>query len=196
MITDTTAKSTELTADEQRHLTTYRYLSQGDVWLPSGKPLIPIADMDLEWRYNASRWMERRSIYYAMSYSYGEILWLTQPRYHEILDGEKGDGETLGRSWSELDLMTEMALADLDREADWRATNPDAWIRQTPLHRALTTGLPTSGRELHKLEHRAKHYAGCPKREQTDGSCDCSRLAAVVAHEQEIANGTPEWTDD
>jgi hypothetical protein len=188
MSTDTTAKSTELSADEQRHLATFRYLGQGEVWLPNGKPSIPIADMDPEWRYNAARWLERRAIYFAMSYSYGEIISLALPLYVS--------GDSRNRRLSELDLMSEAAADDFDREADWRAMNPEAWIRQTPLYRALTEGLPTKGRELHKLDHRAKHYAGCPKREQTDGSCDCSRLAAIVNNEQEIANGTPEWTDD
>jgi hypothetical protein len=38
-----------------------RYLDQGEQWKPNGKPMVAIADMDPEWRFNASRWLERNA---------------------------------------------------------------------------------------------------------------------------------------
>jgi hypothetical protein len=37
------------------------YLDQGEQWKPNGKPMVAIADMDPEWRFNASRWLERNA---------------------------------------------------------------------------------------------------------------------------------------
>jgi hypothetical protein len=37
------------------------YLDQGEQWKPNGKPMVQVADMDPEWRFNASRWLERNA---------------------------------------------------------------------------------------------------------------------------------------
>jgi hypothetical protein len=38
------------------------YLDQGEQWKPNGKPMVQVADMDPEWRFNASRWLERNAV--------------------------------------------------------------------------------------------------------------------------------------
>jgi hypothetical protein len=38
-----------------------RYLDQGVQWKPNGRPMAAVTDMDPEWRFNASRWLERNA---------------------------------------------------------------------------------------------------------------------------------------
>lgn len=189
------AAATERTDNMARCLHTYRYLSQDEVWLPNGKPAVRISDMDKEWRYNAARWLERRVAWFEMAYSLGEAVYLAQPQYTEVIGHVDGE-DILGQSFSALDLMSDHVQDMFDRDAQQRATDPVAWLRETPLYRGLVADLPKSTAQLDAIAARAKHYAGCPQREQTGADCDCNHLAAVVENEREIANGTPEWTDD
>jgi hypothetical protein len=186
----------QLSDSDKRYVATYHYLNQGKVWLPNGRPAVAIADMGREWRYNASRWMERRVEYFALAYSAGEILFLAMPMYTEVLAWGLDIGDVLGRRLSPLDLMSEAAQDDMDRWADLRYANPATWLKTTTLYQALVADLPASRKKLDQIAERAKHYTGCPQREQSGADCDCVNLAAIVNNEREIANGTPEWTDD
>lgn len=187
------ATKTDVTGVDDRYLGTYVYLDQSKTWYPNGRPPVAIADMGAEWRHNAARWLERRAAWFAMAYSYGEILWLSRPTMREVIAHDSERGDIFGRSFSPLDLMSETVADMFDAEDDRRARDPLAWLKTTPLYRALIDGVPIDDPAL---AARARHYAGCPQREQTGADCDCVRLAAAVAHEAEITNGTPEWTDD
>lgn len=103
-----------------RNLGYYRYLNQGETWLPKDKPSIPIADMDPAWRANAAAWLERRAETFALYYMLGEIE----------LAATGQISEAAMECWAE-------ALEERDRDLA-------AWMRSTPLYRALAAGLPYS----------------------------------------------------
>lgn len=186
--------TTENTSRDQQWLATYYYLSQGERWLPNGRPSVAIADMDQEWRFNAARWLERRAASFALRYSFGEIEHLARPTMVEVLGIDENGADILGETSSALDRMPEAVEYAMDNEFQDRMNEPATWIRTTALHKALVKGLPKRGSGLDNLADRAKHYAGCPQREETDDACQCAELAAEIKHEREITNGTPEWT--
>ncbi len=120
----------------------YRYLSQGEQWKPRDRPWLPIADMDASWRGNAARWMERRAAAFEFYYSVGEMFALSVPTMREVVGEIDGEVVTAGPPFSHLDLMGEHATDAFEAERGQRSDDPVAWIRTTPLYRALVAGLP------------------------------------------------------
>lgn len=104
--------------DDERYINAYRYLSQGQIWVPKDRPNLPIIDMDPAWRRNAARWLERRAKHFDLLYSLGEALLA-----------------------SRLDL-SDLAMDDLLIDQERREQDPVAWIRTTPLYQALLADLP------------------------------------------------------
>jgi len=71
--------------------------------------------------------------------------------------------------------MGEHAQDAFDAELEARVDNPVAWIRRTPLYRALVDGLPTNDIGLARLAARAKHYNTCAvRRAPEDARVDCT----------------------
>lgn len=149
----------------------WRYFNQSKRWQPDNNRVAAnIVDMPPEWRLNCVRFLERRATRYAAAYAKGcEAETLNVPH---VMSGE----------------MAQCSITrELEEEADWARTNPDEWIRATPLYRALAAGLPARGRELRALEQRAAHWSGCEWRAGETDSCSCARLrqehgAAKWAH--------------
>lgn len=156
----------------------FAYLNQGEVWIPrDGKPR-RIADMDPPWRHNASQWLLRRAAVLEFRYSLGEIDYWFTPRVPAIVD-------PLGQPHEELVSLAptgDMALADFDaeleRESDRRADDPEGWLKATALYQALVADLPEG------VERLAKHWSTCEVR--TGGECTCRRWHFAVC---------PKWDD-
>jgi hypothetical protein len=161
----TQAPKPEISAFEEQALTTYAYLNQGDMWIPKTGHPMRIADMDPEWRYNASRWLEKRAEHFALQYGFGEIL-AAAPL---------------------LDQMSEHSQDAFDAMQGQRERDPASWIRTTALYRALVDVLPTKRKKLAKLADRARHWPTCPAR---TGSGEC--LCELIRLAEECL--TPEWT--
>lgn len=159
-------------------LTWVDYLAQGEQWKPSGRPMVAIADMDPEWRYNASRWLERKAPVIALRYTLAEAF-----DFIGLVHSPTGPSEMAADSIQD----------DMDRAAAERRRDPVAWIRATKLHKALVAGLPTKQKKLARLGERAKHWSTCPAR-TGDGDCRCEQIRAQHDTEQEEAHGVPEWT--
>lgn len=134
---------------------TWRYLNQGDWWQPKppAKP-VRIADMEPEWRYNATRWLLRRAPYFADRYSWGMLA--------------SGLGP-LGPSGDAACDAFEAAMAELDREQE----DPQRWIRGTVLYQALIAGLPGKPRTQFRLWQRARHWSPCLVRARNSAECAC-----------------------
>lgn len=137
----------------------YRYFNQGEHWVPNGKPPVLIAEMDLAWRYNCTRFLERNAARYAALFAEGcsaeeyVIAMLYPGAPEEIAD-------------------------QIQREAAWAKRDPLAWVRSTKLYRALATELPEKGAPLRKLASRARHWGGCEARlKPKKGTCTCATLA-------------------
>lgn len=160
----------------------YAYLEQDEVWIPQPpRPRIAIADMDKEWRLNASRWLERRAGLFAARYAFGEIYCLSAPTMRAVIGEVKGVPVEAGPLLSHLDLMSDSARDDFDRWQDERNQDPEAWIRTTPLHRALVASLPSKSKELAELAGRAAHWSTCPVRLGSGSECQCRHVAAHSA---------------
>jgi hypothetical protein len=50
-------------------------------------------------------------------------------------------------------------------------TDPDRWVRETPLFCGLVADLPSKRNQMLKLDERARHTSGCPA--TVGGTCDC-----------------------
>lgn len=190
----TVAPPKEPTPRKEPGMSWFDYLNQGQVWRPNGKPPVAIADMDQEWRYNAARWLERGAVAIGQRYSLDSSLWLAVQL-----------GSPLGPSENAADRIER----DIERENAEIDRDPVAWIRTTPLHQALMTGLPTKPKKLAALAERARHWSTCPAR-TGDGDCRCEQIQqdnAGRAHLSEcpVASGvtgadcrcgdtSPEWT--
>lgn len=150
------------------------YLNQGTAWQPATGVSILIAEMDAEWRYNASRWLERNSARIEFAYTLNELDNLGRPTFREVIGEYEGEQVETGRVFSHLEIMGEHALDALDAALEERGTDPVAWIQNTTLHRALVAGLPTDPIEVAALAERARHYPGCPGRAGGPGPCTCA----------------------
>lgn len=148
-----------------------RYLDQGEQWKPNGKPMIRITEMDLPWRYNASRWLERNAAGIARKYTLSEGF-----EFAAICASPLGPSDDT--AWS--------IEAEMDCAAEDRARDPQAWIRTTALYQALIKDLPKKQRKLARLAERAAHWSTCPKRTGGDGTCTCHGTECA------IRNGNPE----
>jgi hypothetical protein len=150
-----------------REMTWVQYLDQGERWKPNGRPMVRIDGIGLEWRYNASRWLERHAARIATRYSLGEGF-----EFAAIAASPIGPSDD-----------TADAIADhLDRAADDRARDPLAWIRTTALYRALIADLPNCSIALDAIAERARHWSTCPvRRRPWSTCCNGSGLADYAA---------------
>lgn len=170
-----TAPKERLPGTVQTDMQWFDYLNQGQKWQPNGKPMVAIADMDPEWRFNAARFLERRAKHIGGLYSLGQHIWFATVC-----------ASPLGPSESSADGITR----EIRHEDAEIGRDPVAWIRTTKLHKALTAGLPECSLQLTALAERARHWAACPAR-SGDGDCRCEELRA---NDKRSAERTPEWT--
>lgn len=162
------------TIDDKVNRATYLFLNQSAVWYPkdASKP-IAIDRMDDEWRYNASRLLERQAAALELRYSIGELTTLGAPTLRTVVGEVDGKPVEDGPRFSHLDLMGEHARDAFDAELEARVDNPVAWIRRTPLYRALVDGLPTDAARLEALAKRAQHFSTCQVRNGQPEWCTC-----------------------
>src|SRR4030095_5207054 len=126
---------------------------------PNGQPTIRIADMDPQWRYNASRWLERNAEAKAATCSHAETASVAATRAAPL-----GPSET----------SADMIERDIRTRASERNSDPRTWIRATALYRALVADLPACLIALDAIATRARHWSTCPVR--TGGSeCRCQK---------------------
>ncbi|PZG12455.1 hypothetical protein C1I95_25750 [Micromonospora craterilacus] len=161
-----------------RGMSWFEYLNQDRQWQPNGRPLVEIADMDPAWRYNASRWLEKRAAKIGARYMLAAHLWLTA-----VI------ASPLGPSESSADSLER----DIEQQCFEIATNPVTWIRVTALYRALVAGLPDCSVQLEALAAHARHWSTCPARKGGD-ECRCDQLRADDDERKAAASGVPEWT--
>jgi hypothetical protein len=163
---------------------THAYLNQGEVWFPKGRGAVAISSMDIEWRFNASRWLERTAATLEYRYTFGEIYELSRPMWRES-HGPDASGVDLFASTvlSTLDLMSDAATDGMEEAQEWRRRDPAAWIRHTRLYKALTADLPTDvGGGIEAVARRAAHWSTCPAWiDPANGTCRCAEIRS--AHE-------------
>lgn len=147
----------------------YRYFNQAEHWVPNGKPPVQIAEMDLAWRLNCVRYLERNAARYAGLYA----------------DGCSAEEMVFGLAHP--DAPEEIAEA-MWRDAAFAKRDPVAWVKATKLYRALADGLPVKGAPLRKLADKAKHWGGCERRLFKKGACTCALLAAEARWQKELAD--------
>lgn len=157
---------------KKQNQATYLYLNQRTWWIPKDRQKIKIREMDPEWRYNASRFLERRAHYLELRYSLGELERLGSPVLRGVVAEVDGEAFVGGPWLSHLDLMGDHAQDAYDEELRQRTEDPVQWLRSTPLYQALVGGLPTHPAELETLAHRAKHYNWCDIR-AGGNACTC-----------------------
>lgn len=163
----------------------YAYFRQGETWIPDGKPPVAIKDMDAAWRHNAAAFLVRRARNYLFLYEVGEITSIFGGMAPEVL-GEEDGQPVYGRMVSTGPTpgsMAELAVeSDLERARAERGADPEAWIRSTPLHKALVKGLPKEGKKKRtELAQLARHWSDCPVRTGADGACPCAGRKAEAA---------------
>lgn len=188
MDTDATDKRSALDEEFAKGQAVYAYFNQSKMWQPNGRPLIAITDMEEAWRHNAARWLERRATWFEVHYTFGELNGLSKPTWQPVaitLGGEMVDD---GPLVSELDSMGEHASEAFDSMLEQRGADPVAWIRTTPLYRALVAGLPV-GEARQELADRARHWSDCPSRADATATCECWKHHLS---ECAIRNGNPE----
>ena len=115
----------------------FRYLEQGEVWLPKDRVPVAIPEMGEAWRQNAARWLERKAAWFEWHYSFGEISVLSNPTFREVVGCVDGVPATSGRTFSFLDLMGDDTADAFNEWSDERMRDPASWIKSTPLYRAL-----------------------------------------------------------
>lgn len=157
----------------------YRYLSQGEIWIPQ-KPRrpLPIADMDLTWRFNAANFLLHRARGYVHRYHFGFVHENNAPRYREVVGEDCGQPVFSGAAFSEAELMSDHAADAVDAEAERNMKDPEAWMKSTALYRALVADLP-EGDELAGIAGAAKHRSACPVRAGY-GACECAAIKAAA----------------
>jgi hypothetical protein len=173
----TVEEATPKSAPARTGMSWFEYLIQDKQWQPNGKPMVAIADMDPEWRYNAARFLERRAAVIGQRYSLAQTMW-----FAAITSSPLGPSENSADS----------IQSDMEREEAEIARDPVAWIRTTKLHRALVAGLPTKKRKVERLAERARHWSTCPARTGS-GDCRCEELQQAEAG-RTSDDTAPEWT--
>ncbi|MEU8040944.1 hypothetical protein [Streptosporangium sp. NPDC049078] len=150
----------------------FKYLDQGETWVPNGKPALPITDMDITWRHNASQWLLRQAKPLAWRYGMGELAFIYGTTAPTLIPDETGH-PVPGPDVAVFAPMGEMAQEALERELDdaqeERDADPEAWLKSTPLYLALVDGLPENAAEL------AKHWSACDLRTGQGATCSCTR---------------------
>lgn len=129
---------------------------QGEWWLTKDGRWLRIADMDETHRYNVAAMLMRRAARHAFAYSWAFVGVVSAH------DGGDMAHDALERISDELNEKT--------------ARDPQGWLRETALYRALTARLPTKPKKLKKLVKRARHYSDCPKRKDLKAeTCTCPK---------------------
>lgn len=126
-------------------------LHQGEIWQPKQGPAVRIADMDACHRYNTMRFLERRA-------------------------GLLADAEVWRMLLSPMQPSGDMACDAFEREIDEMQREPVEWLRTTPLHQALSRGLPAESDDpgaLRELAARAAHWSTCACRDDLGAVCAC-----------------------
>jgi len=159
--------------DDRRNRATWAYLNQSAVWIPADGQPVQIEQMDPEWRYNASRWLERRATLLELRYSIAEITGLGAKTLRAVLGEVDGRPVEGGPMLSHLDLMSDHTRDAMDADLEWRAQEPIAWVRTTSLYRALVDGLPAEPDKLAELATSARHYSTCDVRVGSGPNCTC-----------------------
>jgi hypothetical protein len=150
----------------------YRYFNQTEHWVPNGKPPVQIADMELAWRLNCVRYLERNAARYAALYA----------------DGCSAEELVFGLTHPDVsDWVEDSVTGHLWNEGNRAKRDPLGWIKTTKLYRALAADLPSKGAPLRKLANKAKHWGGCEKRLFKKGTCTCAQLAAEARWHKELA---------
>lgn len=173
----------------------FKYLSQGETWVPNGKPPLPISEMDATWRYNAANWLLRRASHLAAMYGYGLLYAFDESPEREVI-GER-DGEPVLGDWGPAREIPAEVLDELLRQDTERANNPETWLKTTPLYQVLVKELPDGVADL------AKHWSTCDLRTGKASSCSCWRRHLSECPVNQLRNITatcccrdnsPDWT--
>lgn len=130
-------------------LSYYTLLWQDIIWQDKEGRNLEIAKMDIYYRYNVTKFLERRASQYATLVTFDMISSPIQP---------SGD----------------MACEAFDRIIDEIHHDPILWIRETPLHRALSVGFPVSRKKMNRLAAQASHWSTCPSRFDLKNNCRCA----------------------
>jgi hypothetical protein len=161
----------------QQGMTYAEYINQGEKWQPNGEPVVAIADMDPEWRYNASRWLERNAKAIALKYALDLESWFVS-----ITSSPHGPSDT----------SADMIERDIHAQTAEAFGNQVAWIRTTVLYRALVAELPNGSLALDAIAELARHWSTCPVR-TGDGDCRCDQIRARHEADGEERLGVAEW---
>lgn len=193
--------TTEIDDIKRKGLAYFAYLDQGKTWVPKRpRPPLPVAEMDDAWRYNASRWLERRAGSLAWLYVVGLVFAVSEPVLREVIGEIDGVPVESGRRYSHIDLMGERAHDAFEEETERITREPLPWLRTTKLHRALVDGLP-AGRKLANLGERARHWSTCPARAKLRAECQCRascdrKPAPCLVCEHKYCDGCPECSPE
>ena len=137
--------------DQPRRVSIMWLLHQDEWWQPQGRPMLRIAEMNQAWRHNTAAWLLRRARALA------EHAWASMVADASGPLGPSGD----------------MACDAFETAMDQLDADPEGWLCETPLYRALIAGLPAEGsRQRAQLAERARHYSTCPRR-HGHGTCTC-----------------------
>lgn len=121
-------------------LNIFHYLNQGEWWYPNGLPRVLIAsEMNNGWRVNAANFLVKRAALYEFHYTTAEIVWLNSGFggvLREVVEDENGEPMVLDGLVSMMP-SGEMACDAFDTMMDYRAENPEEWIKTTTLYKAL-----------------------------------------------------------
>lgn len=130
---------------DRRSRAMYAYLSQGETWFPNAKPAIAIADMDPAWRRNAAAFLVRKARNYLLQYDFGEVFFICGGVAREVIgedDGKPVFGRLVSLGPSPDSLAERLFEQGLEEAQAERSADPEAWIKTTPLYKALVAGLP------------------------------------------------------
>lgn len=127
----------------------YLYMNQGKWWFPNGKPRVLVSEMDESWRGNAARWLVRQAKSLSFRYDIAQIQYIYGREVEALTAAGTPSGQfvSLGPRG---DMACDAMERDLDREQEYRANDPERWVRSTPLYLALTEGdshMPDQTRE-------------------------------------------------
>jgi hypothetical protein len=137
--------------DRPRRVSRSWLLHQDEWWQPKVGPMLRIVEMDQMWRHNTAAFLLRRAPR------------LAAREWALMVADASGP---LGPSG---DMACDAFEAELDRLND----DPEGWLRETPLYRALIAGLPAEDtKRRDRIAERARHYSTCPQRHGL-GTCTC-----------------------
>jgi hypothetical protein len=119
----------------------HAYLLQGTYWVPRDRVPVEVSGMDAGYRRNAAAWLLRRAPLAEMYYTAREMDLLSRPVPVTIGEVDGRAVERIDPGVTHLPSEGSMAADALDDELERRSADPGAWLKTTPLYRALTAGL-------------------------------------------------------